>query len=555
MKSPTDPKLFFSFPKPPLLMTSRIVCLICLFPLSGALSPSAFGKKAAEPVTANTVAVVLDQKAEVTTEKPLSVIRVNVTNQPYDFFRPWTKRAPYQRRAVGPVLDGPGGKQVLVTGELVANATYVELEKPDSGEKTPAMVVALDYACNLALVKPVSERFLDSFKALALGESRIGDDLFVWQLEGNGTLLSTRALLTSAEVSRYPIDDTSLLLYRLTSALQPREGSFTTPVVRGDFLTGMVVRFDSRTQNADAIPAPVIRHFIKSAAEKSGGFPQAGFSFSALRDPQLRRYSGLTNGNDGVYITEVQRGSAAEKAGLQVGDVLQSIGDRPVDRDGNYLDPVYGKVSIVHLLSTLHFSGETVPFKIARQGDSVTLNVTLTHADPTKSVIEPYVIDRAPRYHIVGGLVFQELSRQYLKEWGLDWVKKAPDRFVYLDRYQSELFKDDPRERVVILSQVLPSPCTIGYEELSGLIVNEINGVKLKSIADIESALTNSIDGFHRIRFPDGPREIVLDAKEVAEIEPDLMKNYGLPALKSVEPEGAATATASAKTESGAAGK
>jgi len=390
----------------------------------------------AHAASADATAVVVNKQekiAEASKDQPLSVVRVNVTNQPYDFFRPWSKHPPYQRRAVGAVLPG---NRVLVTGELVANATYVELEKADSGDKTPATVEVVDYECNLALVKPSTDGFLGDIKPLSITEPSIGDDLAIWQLEANGTLLSTRALLTTAEVFRYPIDDTSLLLYRLTSTLQPRDGSFTTPVVKGKELAGMLLRYDPRSQNADVIPAPVIQHFLKSADDKNGyiGFPRAGISYAPLRDPQLRRYAGLTNGNGGVYVTQIQRDGAAAKAGLQVGDVLTEIGDSPVDRDGNYHDSRYGKVSVIHILSTTHFQGEVVPLKIWRKGKEQILNVTLAHPAADKSIIEPYIIDRNPRYFILGGLVFQELSRQYIKEWGPEWGKKAPERFVYYDR-------------------------------------------------------------------------------------------------------------------------
>ena len=50
--------------------------------------------------------------------KELSLVRVNVTGQPYDFVRPWQKKAPFSKRALGAVL--PGGR-VLVTADLVAN--------------------------------------------------------------------------------------------------------------------------------------------------------------------------------------------------------------------------------------------------------------------------------------------------------------------------------------------------------------------------------------------------------------------------------------------------
>ena len=57
--------------------------------------------------------------ATVTKPKELSLVRVNVTGQPYDYVRPWQKRAPFQKRALGAVL--PQGR-VLVTADLPAYA-------------------------------------------------------------------------------------------------------------------------------------------------------------------------------------------------------------------------------------------------------------------------------------------------------------------------------------------------------------------------------------------------------------------------------------------------
>jgi len=53
-------------------------------------------------------------------DKP-NVIRVNVTTQQWDFNRPWGKRQPLTRRAIGAVLPG---QRVLVTADLVANSTF-----------------------------------------------------------------------------------------------------------------------------------------------------------------------------------------------------------------------------------------------------------------------------------------------------------------------------------------------------------------------------------------------------------------------------------------------
>ncbi len=464
--------------------------------------------------------------------RPTSVVRVNVTNQQYDFFRPWSKRPPYQRSAIGAILPG---NQVLVTGELVANATYLELEKPDGSGKTPARLEVVDYEANLALIKPVDEAFLEGFKPLALAESAVGEQLHVWQLERNGDLLSTSAVLTNAEVSRYPTENAALLLYRLTSALQPRDGSFTTPVVRQGRLTGMIQRFDPRTQNVDIIPAPVIEHFLQSAKKGQGGykgFPKVGLGFADLRDPQLRRFVKLPANTEGVYLTDILKGGPAERAGIQNGDLLLAVDGKKLDQDGLYEDERYGKLSLIHLLSTRHYDGEKIPFLLLRDGKELTVEVTLEHPDASRMIIEPYTIDKAPRYQVVGGLVLQELSRQYLREWGADWSKKAPERFVYYDTYQQSLFRDDPRQRIVVLSQVLPSPCTIGYEQISGVEVTEINGVKLLSLDDVDKALAAPVDGFHRFKLEEEPGELILDAKEVAAIEAELLRAYGLPSAK-----------------------
>ena len=351
---------------------------------------------------------------EVAPGKPLSVVRVNVTNQAWDFGKPWGKRPPFTRRAIGAVLPGP---RVLVTAELVANASYVELETAEGGQKVAARVEAVDYECNLALLKSEDDAFLQPLAPLEIAPAKLGDELAIWQLENNGTLLVTRGPITTAEVLRYPIDDSPFLVYRVTARLQFRDTSFPLPAVKDGKLAGLVQRYENNANNADIIPAPVIQHFLKDAAHLPyEGFPRSGMAFSPTRDPQLRRFAGLKDGNGGIYVTDVLPGSPAAAAGLQEGDVVLKIDGQTVDQDGNYNDAEYGKIAISHLLGTRHFHGDTVAFSVQRQGATLELGVKIAHRPVESYTIEPYVIDRAPRFYVLGGLVLQELSRQYLKE-------------------------------------------------------------------------------------------------------------------------------------------
>ena len=484
--------------------------------------------------------------AQLARRAELSVVRVNSTNQAYDFFRPWQKRNPSVRHGLGAVLDQG---RVLVTAELVANYNYIDLEKAESGEKTQAKVLCVDYEANLALLAPADESgkdFLTGLKPLEVAtDAVVGDRVNVLQLESNDALVSTPGPITTVEVGRYQLENTRFLLYKISLPLQFREGSFTTPVIdKAGRLTGLLMRYDPRGQTLDVLPGPVIAHFLRDFADhgedgaRYAGFPAAGLEYSPTRDPQLRAYAKLPPeaNNRGIYLTSVDPRGPAAAAGLKPGDVVLEIGGQPIDQDGNTLEPLYGRISLSHLLTTKSFSGQTLPVRFSRDGAEQGANLVLAHRSPEDYVSQPYLIGRPPRYVVAGGLIFEELSRQYLKEWGGDWQKQAPQRLVYLDRYQQAGAGKDGRRRVVVLSQVLPAASNVGYEDLSYLIVKGINGQPLVSLDDVPRLLAGvPAGGFHRIEFEDFPHEIYLDAAHLTEEGEKIGQAYGLPALSRLE--------------------
>jgi hypothetical protein len=91
-----------------------LVAVIGFLPLAEAKKPPVAVKKL--PASA---------QAAVQT-KEVSLVRVNVTGQPYDYFRPWQKKAPFSKRALGAVL---AHDRVIVTADMVENQFYVELER------------------------------------------------------------------------------------------------------------------------------------------------------------------------------------------------------------------------------------------------------------------------------------------------------------------------------------------------------------------------------------------------------------------------------------------
>ncbi|MDA8115664.1 MAG: PDZ domain-containing protein [Acidithiobacillus sp.] len=422
----------------------------------------------------------------------------------------------------------PGG-QVLVTGLMVANQRYIELETLDTQEKQPARVVVVDYDADLALVEPLDAKFLAGRQPMDLsGDASIGDQLTVWQVKPNGDVIPDQGLVTSVDLSLFSLNN-FFLTYRLNGSLQYGFNNQTLPVVYGDALAGLVLRQNTSGQTIEVIATPVIRHFLKDAqSKKYKGFPTAGFYFGALSDPQLRRYIGLPESLTGIYVQKVLKGSPADKAGLMAGDVITRIGDHEVTNNGQYNHPRYGQTSVVHLIRTGSYVGDPLAMRIYRAGKTLDLQPVLDHRQPDEYLVPPYILDRQPEYLIVGGLVFLELSMSYLREYGNDWVSDAPIHLLYYQQNQDYL-NGDHREKIVIISDVIATPFSIGYENLSNLVVLKVNDQPIGKLDDVRKALKTPVNGFHKIEVQQHPKELFLDPKELPQIHKVIEQRYGIP--------------------------
>jgi S1-C subfamily serine protease len=457
-----------------------------------------------------------------------SILRVNSTNQVYDLGSPWQKKPPTGRRGLG-VLVGDGS--ILVTADLVANSNFIELELPANAKKSTATIQHIDYESNLALLRATDPEFLAGMIPLKLAEKiSIGDSATVLQFEPNGEIARTTGRISSISIAPYPLENVGLLVFKISMPLQQRDGSFTLPAVHGGRLVGLLMRYDSRNQTADIIPMPIISRFLASTTQTDfKGFPRLGVSYSPLRDPQLRRFIGLTEPG-GIYVTKVTPKSSAASAGLREGDVILAVNGRALDQDGNYEDADYGRILFSHITGTLTPAGGKVVLKILRSGKIEEVPVAMKPLDRSSVVSPSFLSDAAPPYFILGGMVFVELSRPYLQEWGAEWTKNAPQRLVNYDAFQDELPAD--RGKIVVLAQILPTPDTIGYDNIENVVIKELNGRLVKSIADLAEAAKHPVEGFQKIKLEEDPTWLFLDAASIEANRTQLMEHYELPATE-----------------------
>jgi hypothetical protein len=454
------------------------------------------------------------------------VVSVRVTGQDWNWRSPWEKQSPWTRTVTGLVVPG---RRILLASTAFGNHLLVEAQKLGSEARTPARVELVDHEGPLALVAVDDPAFWDGLEPLPLAERAPGEgDVSILRWQRSGLLDAFPGTVRQIRSGRHGFSQTSLLTLEVgtsTDGLGESEVVVAKGRVAG-LLTG-------RTGDAyGAIAAPVLRHFLEGAeAGAWRGFARAGLAWQDLTNPSLRESLGLRPDETGIRLTRVlPHGSAGGV--LRSGDVVLEIGGARLDPTGYYEHPVYGRMLFALLFSDGRAPGETMPVKVLRDGERVDLELVLRAMRPELDRVPPYVYGRGPDYTIVGGLVFQELSRPYLGAWG-DWARRAPPRIlVAMDR------GSDEAGRIVILSSVLPDAANLGYQELRDQMVDRVNGRPVTSLADVRAAFAAPGGRFHVVELAPGQAaaRLVLDAEEARAAAARVSAAYGVERLDSTAP-------------------
>jgi len=495
--------------------TRTLIGLICLFWLGGC-SAMNLHRTTTAPTTFR----------ESGSEE--AIIGVQVSSQSYSFFRPWDKKTAGNRTGLGVVMDNG---LILVSARLVAESTYIELEKNNGGPRSPARIRLVDYKANLALLEPVDHTFLQAVRPMTVHDHLVPDEpveVLFGKKDGRHEQLSGR--VRDVEVARYPFG-AYLLVAGVKIDLAKSTDASSLPVIQEGRLLGIGMGYSHTSKTLKTIPLQVIRHFLTDFADGDyQGFPVLGVDVSSLDDSQLRDYLHLQGREDGVYLYRVRAGGAARRAGIRAGDVLLSIDDLRINRFGSLEDPELGLIHFSHYISCRRFSGDRVVLTIFRDGREQRLEVRLATARFQDAPIPSYLEGRPPKYMILGGLVLTELSRQYLQEWGGQWLIKAPEKLVHFYLNQWDLLK--PGERVVLLSHVLPTRAMIGYTELDNMVVRQVNGQPIHRLEDVATALKTPIGRFHQLSFIKDERAIYLDRFTLEKENRFIKKRYGISRLQ-----------------------
>jgi len=451
-----------------------------------------------------------------------TVFPLRVTAQRTVPAQPWKKEPPERRTGYAVAISS---NRLLTVESLVRDHTLVELGQSESARFVGIRVVRADRERNLALMDVTGTPFEGRLYPLPVADrpalNRSGTLVHI--VEGGafqkGAALLLRGLMEGTDESIPPIPALSFL-----SEL-PVNGN-GAPVLMEGALAGLVARYETASRLGVLIPGCSLRRFAEEAhSDTYRGAALAGFSWAPLPDPALRAFLRVpATVTEGVLILKTRAGSGAA-ALLQPNDVLIEWDGHPIDHQGYYRDDWLGALPFPALIA-FSSPGQAIPIVWIRNGEhhQGTLSLSATADLPSRV---PAYDPAPPPWLIEGGLIFRDLSGDYLRAAGANWLMRANARLVRLflaGRDETAV----NGERVPILVSVLPDAINVGYQEISDAIVTHVNGTPVQSLMDIRAVRAR--DGaIERVRVSHLDVELVLDREALAEANARIAANYRIP--------------------------
>lgn len=453
------------------------------------------------------------------------VVEVMVTAQTYDPGMPWRRNAPEGRRGFG-VMVAPG--RILTLENLVRNQVMVEMRRPLSGTKLPAQVLLADHQAGLALL--VCATNAGDPDPLEMAEAvRTNSEVTVAQFDETGAIQTDQGRLIEYSITMLPDSPSPVLQSKVLANLNT--GDRGAPVFHDGKLAGLVVQSDRSSQTFRALPYPLLRRFIQQAgANTYKGIASAGFTWKALVDPVRRSYYQLpVTSEGGIEVTRTFPNSGAATA-LKSGDIILRWDGTPIDAQGFYTDPEFGRLMLPHLISGRRIPGDTVQVELWRQNGPVTVPLTLTRKLEDDSSVPENVLLPQPEYIVECGLVFRELGGDYLRAHGTKWLLQANPRLVHLYLMQNQI-QQPPGQRVIFVVGVLPDAINVGYQQLRDMVVNKVNGKEIANIAEVARIMAAD-DGIQSLTLQGVGQDIVLDRAMRKAANQRIATAYRIPDLK-----------------------
>jgi S1-C subfamily serine protease len=465
--------------------------------------------------------LALTTLAEAKDQVANSVVKLHVTRREPDFVRPWNKGNPEETGGSGAIIEG---NLILTNAHVVLYASQIFVQADQTTERVPAKLVAIAPGLDLAVVKVDKPSFFEGRPPLPLATDipNVKQTVSVYGYPIGGEQIS----VTQGIVSR--IECTTIyclvrgLRIQIDAALNP--GNSGGPAVADGKIVGLVHSKLSKGENIGyLIAAGEIQRFLKDS--KGGtytGKPQVWDYLEATENEALRAKLGLEK-ETGVLVT-VPFSDAADYP-LKRWDVITHIGGEPVDNQGNVKIRDDLRVSFQYLVPKLATNGR-VKATIFRQRKSQQVEIP---APPDGNFVIPFLMNKYPRYFILGPMVFMPASQDLVRR--LDSVAWAS----FLASTRSPLLAramDRPsfagEELVTLGYGVLPNRTSKGYRIPPFSVVTHLNGTPVKNLAHAVELLRDAKDQYVTVDLAGTSPPLVFRRQEILDVTDEILSDEGV---------------------------
>ncbi len=448
------------------------------------------------------------------------IVNIDVSVLVPDYREPWNAGQPSGGSGTGFLI---GKNRFLTNAHVVSNATRILIRTTNDPEPHPARIVHIAHDCDLALIEAEDSSHFEKLKPLDFGGiPQLNTEVIAIGYPIGGDRISvTRGVVSRIDFRPYSHTSVdSHLAIQVDAAINP--GNSGGPVMQEGKVVGVAFQgFSGRVaQNVGyMIPVPVIKRFLKDIADgRYDHYVDLAASDFPIENPAQAKALGTGSDGVGVMVGDVEpQGSVGDL--LKIGDVILSIDDNPVMNNG--LVRFEGELMDMNEIVERKFAGDTIKLKYMRAGKKLEATVTLKRFDPYVRLGAQY--NQRPRYIVNAGLVFQPLDRNLMDAHQMrdDTVNYVFDNFL-----TDKLYVERPEP--VVLTNVLPDEVNTWITPYAHSIVDEINGVKIKTLKDVETALAKKDKPFIEIVLLEKNRPLVLKRELAEAAHKRIMETYNI---------------------------
>ncbi len=442
-----------------------------------------------------------------------SIVKIFTVYQAFNNLEPWNESI---GRATGSgcVI---AGKRILTNAHVVANQTFLEVQKYGERKRYRAKVLFVSHQADLAVLGVDDPHFFDDLPALAFDAlPYVQQKIAVYGYPAGGRTLSvTTGIVSRIEHHRYSHSGESFLAIQVDAAINP--GNSGGPAISDGKVIGIVMQNRTKSQNIGyLVPVPIIRHFLNDIADgRYDGFAEIGIMTEDLESPALKRLYGLDENETGQLVIYVTFNS--ELCGkVRPGDILRTIDGHAVEDDGT-VEFRKGEFTPFKYYLDLHQMGETVTLGFERKGKPFSVVIALRHTVDDFLMIDTYRYDKRPRYTIFGGYVFSPLNANLLRA-----SKYKSDLRYFLTKWPT-----NERTEIVVLLKVLASELSVGNYGFTLWPVDKIDGEKYRDFDDFKRRLAEGKGKFAVIENSDGIK-VAIERKKAIELLPEILRRYNI---------------------------